>query len=85
MGVARTFQRNNLFQNLSVLENLRLAVQVRRGRPLDCFTPVARLTDLIERAEALMRRVHLVGDGARLAGLVLRRVGRDAAAVRERP
>ena len=67
MGVARTFQRNNLFQNLSVLENLRLAVQVRRGRPLDCFTPVARLTDLIERAEALMRRVHLVGDSARLA------------------
>ena len=25
MGVARTFQRNNLFQNLSVIENIRLA------------------------------------------------------------
>ena len=32
MGVARTFQRNNLFQNLSVLENLRLALEVHHGR-----------------------------------------------------
>jgi branched-chain amino acid transport system ATP-binding protein len=67
LGVARTFQRNNLFQNLSVIENLRLAVQARRGNPLDAFTPVRRLRDLIGRAEELMRRVHLGGDGARLA------------------
>jgi len=67
MGVARTFQRNNLFQNLSVVENLRLAVQVRRGNPLDFFTPVQRLEPLIELAEELMRRVHLSEDGARLA------------------
>src|SRR5262245_2565591 len=39
MGVARTFQRNNLFQNLSVLENLRLALEVRIGHPLDFFRP----------------------------------------------
>jgi branched-chain amino acid transport system ATP-binding protein len=59
VGVARTFQRNNLFTNLSVLENLRLAVQARRGNPLNFFTPVWRLRDEIERAEALMRQVHL--------------------------
>jgi branched-chain amino acid transport system ATP-binding protein len=67
MGLGRTFQRNNLFANLSVIENLRLAVQARRGRPLDFFTPVRRLSDLIERAEDLMRRVHLEHGGARLA------------------
>jgi branched-chain amino acid transport system ATP-binding protein len=67
MGVARTFQRNNLFQNLSVIENLRLAIDARRGRPLDCFTPVERDVALIERAAALMARVHLPADGARLA------------------
>jgi len=67
MGVARTFQRNNLFQNLSVLENLRLAVQVRRGQPLNFFTPVAKLGNLIERAHELMRQVHLDGDGSILA------------------
>jgi branched-chain amino acid transport system ATP-binding protein len=67
MGVARTFQRNNLFQNLSVIENLRLALESRHGRPLDCFTPVERAGDLTNLAEALMRRVHLAGDGARRA------------------
>jgi len=67
MGVARTFQRNNLFQNLSVVENLRLALEARRGRPLDFFTPVEQAGDLIGRAEELMRRVHLAGDGGRLA------------------
>lgn len=59
VGVARTFQRNNLFANLSVLENLRLAVQARRGNPLNFFTPVSQLRDELERAEALMRQVHL--------------------------
>jgi branched-chain amino acid transport system ATP-binding protein len=67
MGVARTFQRNNLFQNLSVIENLRLAVQARRGNPLDFFTPVGRLHDLVARARDLMHRVHLRDDGARIA------------------
>jgi branched-chain amino acid transport system ATP-binding protein len=67
MGVARTFQRNNLFQNLSVTENLRLAVQARFGNSLDAFTPVRRQPGLLARAAALMQQVHLVGDGGRLA------------------
>jgi branched-chain amino acid transport system ATP-binding protein len=66
LGVARTFQRNNLFQNLSVIENIRLALAVRRGHPLDFFTPVGRDTVLAERAAGLMTRVHLEGDGTRL-------------------
>ena len=39
MGVARTFQRNNLFQNLNVMENVRLALQVWHGNPLSFFSP----------------------------------------------
>src|SRR3984893_16380528 len=50
LGVARTFQRNNLFQNLSVIENVRLALAIRRGNPLDFFTPVGRDKLLSERA-----------------------------------
>jgi branched-chain amino acid transport system ATP-binding protein len=62
-GVARTFQRNNLFHNLGVLENLRLAVGARRGKSLDFFTPVRRLSLLTARAEELMRQVELGQDG----------------------
>ena len=65
-GVTRTFQRNNLFQNLSVLENLRLAVQARRGHGLNFFTPVPRLVDAIGRAEEVLRRVRLDRDSSRL-------------------
>ena len=66
MGVARTFQRNNLFQNLSVLENLRLALEVRIGRPLDFFRPADRNDALMARARALMAQVHLGDDGTRI-------------------
>jgi branched-chain amino acid transport system ATP-binding protein len=66
MGVARTFQRNNLFQNLSVIENIRLALAIRRGNPLDFFTPVGHDKALAEHARNLMAQVHLDGGGTRL-------------------
>jgi branched-chain amino acid transport system ATP-binding protein len=65
MGVARTFQRNNLFQNLSVIENIRLALEVRRGSPLNFMMPAGGA--LTDRARELMATVHLHSDGARLA------------------
>ena len=65
MGVARTFQRNNLFQNLSVAENLRLALEVRFGNPLGFFRPADRNAALKSRAKDLMARVHLGTDGTR--------------------
>ena len=65
MGVARTFQRNNLFQNLSVAENLRLALEVRSGNPLGFFRPAERNEALMARAKDLMARVHLGTDGTR--------------------
>jgi branched-chain amino acid transport system ATP-binding protein len=65
MGVARTFQRNNLFQNLSVVENLRLALEVRFGNPLGFFRSADRNAALMSRAKDLMARVHLGADGTR--------------------
>jgi branched-chain amino acid transport system ATP-binding protein len=67
LGVARTFQRNNLFQNLTSLENLQLAVQVKRGRPLDFFRRARRQQMIIAQAQALLEQVHLDGIGTRLA------------------
>ena len=66
IGIARTFQRNNLFQNLSVLENLRLALEVRIGNPLDCFRAADRNTALMARAIELMDQVRLGTDGSRI-------------------
>lgn len=66
IGVARTFQRNNLFGNLSVLENVRLAVQARSAVRFDPFTPVRKLAGLRERAEQILGMVHLPREGARL-------------------
>lgn len=65
MGVARTFQRNNLFQNLSVMENLRLALDVRFGKPLEFFRPADGNQALMFRATDLMAQVHLGTDGTR--------------------
>jgi branched-chain amino acid transport system ATP-binding protein len=65
-GVARTFQRNNLFQNLSVLENIRLALEVHCGNPLHFFEPVGSNAALSARAVELMAQVHLDTDGERL-------------------
>ena len=67
MGVARTFQRNNLFQNLSVMDNMRLALQVRHGNPLNFFSPAAASATLTERAANLLKKVHLTLDDSRLA------------------
>jgi len=66
LGISRTFQKNNLFHNLSILENLRLAVQARHGHTLNCVRPVAHYSDVIGRARELAALVHIEGDGSRL-------------------
>jgi branched-chain amino acid transport system ATP-binding protein len=66
IGVARTFQRNNLFGNLSVLENVRLAVQARSTARFNPFTPVRKLGALRERAEQILNMVRLTRDSSRL-------------------
>ncbi len=65
-GVARTFQRNNLFPSLSVLENLRLAVAARRGWPWNFFAPADSVRPTVTHAEALLAQVHIAGDPRRL-------------------
>jgi branched-chain amino acid transport system ATP-binding protein len=67
MGLARSFQITNLFFELPVLENLRLATQVLEpvGRIL---APVARSRRALERAERLLERFGLAGKAFELAG-----------------
>lgn len=59
-GLGRAFQLTNLFPDLSVLENVRLAVQARAGTGLDIFTMAVRHADLRDRAWAQLERVNLI-------------------------
>ncbi len=58
-GVGRAFQLTNLFPNLTVLENVRLAVQGRRGRALNPLRLAARQRELAERAHGYLEQVQL--------------------------
>ena len=58
-GIGRAFQLTNLFPALSVLENVRLVVQARRGAGLSLFTMAASHRDLTAEAEQILDRVRL--------------------------
>ncbi len=58
-GVGRAFQLTNLFPRLTVLENVRLAVQARAGMGKDLWSMWGRHVELIEQAEHTLQRVAL--------------------------
>ncbi|MDQ2928613.1 MAG: ABC transporter ATP-binding protein [Pseudomonadota bacterium] len=59
-GLGRAFQLTQLFPNLSVLENVRLAVQSKRGEGLDLWSMGGDRKETLARAEALVERVQLL-------------------------
>ena len=58
-GIGRAFQLTNLFPQLSVLENVRLAVQSHVGMGLNLISVWSGHVELIERAEHYLHRVRL--------------------------
>ena len=58
-GIGRSFQLTNLFPTLTVLENVRLAVQARRGLGWDAWHDARRFADLEDRAYAILETVLL--------------------------
>ena len=58
-GIGRAFQLTNLFPNLTVLENVRLAVQSRAGLGLKLLSLWSDHVEAIERAEHFLLRVAL--------------------------
>jgi len=67
LGLARTFQINNLFPALTVLDNCVLAVQGLTPTKFSMLRPVARYPALAERARATLESVGL---GDRLGATV---------------
>ena len=67
-GVARSFQRTNIFPTLTVLENVRLAAQAVALPNRRLLRAPAHETGLIERAVEALRRAGLADGHGRLAG-----------------
>jgi branched-chain amino acid transport system ATP-binding protein len=61
LGLGRAFQLTNLFPRLSVVENVRLAVQARAGVHYDMRKPWRASTELIRQADAALDSVGLCG------------------------
>lgn len=58
-GLGRAFQLTNLFPNLSVEENVRLAVQAASGVHYDMLRPWRTRRDLIAQADVILDQVAL--------------------------
>jgi branched-chain amino acid transport system ATP-binding protein len=58
-GIGRAFQLTQLFPNLTVLENVRLAVQSRARAGFQLLTLCSRHVELTEKAEHFLERVAL--------------------------
>jgi branched-chain amino acid transport system ATP-binding protein len=61
LGIGRAFQLTNLFPNLTVGENVRLAVQGRAGIGMKMLSVWSSHKELIARAEHYLERVALAG------------------------
>ncbi len=58
-GICRTFQKNTLFQGLSVFENVRLGIGSRYGQPFNLFARIDGNDDLNRRTWAILARTEL--------------------------
>ena len=59
-GLARTFQINRLFAEMTVLESVALAVCERRGVGARFWRPVGAHAEVVDEAAALLEQLHLL-------------------------
>jgi branched-chain amino acid transport system ATP-binding protein len=58
-GIARSYQITNLFRSLTVIDNVALAVQARRGHSFSFWRPVQHDTALRDEAASVLDRLAL--------------------------
>jgi branched-chain amino acid transport system ATP-binding protein len=70
LGLGRTFQINNLFRNLAVLDNVALGVAERRGVAQNMWRPASSYAEVKGECMELLENLGLAGDaGRRVADL----------------
>jgi branched-chain amino acid transport system ATP-binding protein len=67
LGIGRSFQITNVFPSLTVLENVRLAVQALGGVSFRLFAHYKKFRQFEERAHELLKMVHLDAKAGQLA------------------
>jgi branched-chain amino acid transport system ATP-binding protein len=70
LGIGRSFQITNIFPNLSVFENVRLAAQAMGRESLNLFIPASRLTSCEQRARKVLELVGLKDKAESLASVL---------------
>jgi branched-chain amino acid transport system ATP-binding protein len=68
LGIGRSFQLTHVFPTLTVIENVRLAVQARTGRGLVAWRDARAYPDLEDEARAILRTVRLDARASASAG-----------------
>ncbi len=70
LGIGRSFQITNVFPNLTVFENVRLAAQAMGRDSLNLFAPASRFRNYAERAHHVVEQVGLKDKGQLLASVL---------------
>jgi branched-chain amino acid transport system ATP-binding protein len=67
LGIARSYQKINIFPEFSALENCRLAAQSRDPRPLNWLRPASSYVTIVENARRALAAVGLVNRAGSIA------------------
>ncbi len=63
LGISRSFQILKIFVDMTVFENIRVAVQAQMGHGMEFFVSRDRLTDVTKRAEDILEEINLASKG----------------------
>jgi branched-chain amino acid transport system ATP-binding protein len=67
-GIARTFQTSSVFNNLSLLENVRIAAQATLGHSMNITKNAYKFTLAVDLAHECLEQLELKGRESQIAG-----------------